>query len=292
MSLKLMVRSGPGPLNLITDIAGLVVGQATDELARTGVTVILPDRRTACAVDSRGGAPGTRETDALAQENLVEEVDAIVLSGGSVYGLAAADAVVAALGARGRGYSLASGAPPAPVVPAAILYDLANGGAKNWGDRPPYHGLGTAALEAASTRFELGSAGAGLGARAGGLQGGLGSTSATTADGFTVGAIAAVNSMGSVLVPGTGTFWASRLEIGGEFGRSRPGEARVSPDQWGLAKRDPSPGANTTIACVATDAALGRRELKRIAIMAHDGLAMAIRPCHTPFDGDVVFSLA
>src|SRR6059058_4559289 len=141
-------RPGPGPRNLITDVPGLTVGQAHDAAARTGVTVILPDDRAVCAVDVRGGAPGTRETDALAPENLVDEVDAVVLSGGSVYGLAAADAVTALLGAAGRGYRMATapGVPPSPIVPAAILYDLANGGAKDWGEAPPYRDLAAAAV--------------------------------------------------------------------------------------------------------------------------------------------------
>ncbi|MHB8529816.1 MAG: P1 family peptidase [Caulobacteraceae bacterium] len=289
-----MNGAGPGTSNLITDVAGLRVGHATDERARTGVTVILPDERAVCACDSRGGAPGTRETDALGAENLVEAVDAVVLAGGSVYGLAAADAVAVALGASGRGYGLVAtpGVPPAPVVPAAILYDLANGGDKAWGQRPPYFALGAAALGAAGSRFDLGSVGAGAGALAGGLKGGLGSASVVTADGFALGAIAAVNSFGSVVIPGARAFWAAPYEIDGEFGAVAIGEARAGPDAWGLAKRDPAAGLNTTIACIATDAALTRPQLKRVAIMAHDGLARAIRPCHAPFDGDVVFALA
>src|SRR5277367_5194118 len=150
-----------GPLNLITDVAGLRVGQAEDTRARSGVTVILADDRAVCACDVRGGAPGTRETDALAPENLVDAADAVVLSGGSVYGLAAADGVTAVLGAAGGGYRLATtaGVPPSPIVPAAILYDLANGGAKDWGEAPPYRDLGAAAVKIAGVRFALGSAG-------------------------------------------------------------------------------------------------------------------------------------
>src|SRR5690606_25644477 len=153
---------------------GLKVGQAQDEATRTGVTVILPDEAAVCACDVRGGGPGTRETDALAPENLVEAVHAVVLSGGSVYGLAAADGVAAGLGARGRGYSFPgrTGAPPAPVVPAAILFDLANGGDKAWGEAPPYRELGRAAVEQAGESFALGTAGAGYGAMAGALKGG------------------------------------------------------------------------------------------------------------------------
>src|SRR5580693_5791440 len=171
-----MSLAAPGPLNLITDVAGLRVGQAQDAAARSGVTVILADDRAVCAVDVRGGAPGTRETDALAADTLVDAVDAVVLSGGSVYGLAAADGVTALLGSAGRGFKMAAGsaAPPSPVIPAAILYDLANGGAKDWGLGPPYRDLGMAAARTAGTSFQLGTAGAGYGAMAGRLKGGTG----------------------------------------------------------------------------------------------------------------------
>jgi L-aminopeptidase/D-esterase-like protein len=288
------VNKGAGPRNLITDVPGLRVGGAADARARTGVTVILPDDRAVCAVDVRGGAPGTRETDALGADTLVEAVDAVVLSGGSVYGLAAADGVAAWLGAEGRGYGLARGpgVPLAPVVPAAILYDLANGGEKDWGLEPPYRDLGIAAARGAKPAFDLGTAGAGAGAMAGALKGGLGSASAVTPDGFTVGAIVAVNSFGSVVVPGGAAFWAQPFEIEGEFGGMSRSPARVGPDDWGLAKRDPGLGANTTIACIAVDAILDPAQARRLAVMAQDGLARAIRPVHTPFDGDVVFALA
>src|SRR5579859_5629292 len=287
------MSDGRGARNLITDVPGLRVGQATEPRARTGVTVILPDDRAVCAVDVRGGGPGTRETDALAPETLVEAVDAVVLAGGSVYGLAAAG-VAAWLGAQGRGYGmvLAPGVPRSPVVPAAILYDLANSGDKAWGLDPPYRGLGIAAAEAADLAFDLGSAGAGAGATAGALKGGTGSTSAVTHDGFTVGAVAAANSFGSVVAPGGRAFWAAPFEIGGEFGGLPPGEARAGPDDWGMAKRHPRPGANTTLACVAVDAILTPAQVRRLAIMAQDGLARAIRPVHAPYDGDVVFALA
>ena len=288
------MSDGRGARNLITDVPGLRVGQATDAPARSGVTVILPDERAVCAVDVRGGGPGTRETDALSPETLVDAVDAVVLSGGSVYGLAAADGVAAWLGARGRGYGLvlAPGVPRSPVVPAAILYDLANGGDKAWGLDPPYRALGIAAAEAADLAFELGSVGAGAGAMAGSLKGGLGSASAVTSDGFTVGAAAAANSFGSVVAPGGRAFWAAPYEIGGEFGGVRLGETRAGPEEWGLTKRHPRPGANTTLACVAVDAVLTPAQARRLAIMAQDGLARAIRPVHAPYDGDVVFVLA
>jgi L-aminopeptidase/D-esterase-like protein len=284
----------PGPLNLITDVSGLLVGNAEDEAARTGVTVILPEGRAVCAVDARGGAPGTRETDALATSGLVEEVDAIVLAGGSVYGLDAAGAVTAWLGARGRGYTLAGASQVAPIVPAAILFDLANGGDKNWGETPPYAQLGRRALEAAARSFRLGNSGAGRGARAGSLKGGLGSASVISRDGVTIGALAAVNCFGSVLIPGTRTFWAWALERGNELGGQTPPHAPLAdlelPDDTKLGPH--SARAHTTLGVLACDAALSRVEAERIAVMAQDGLARAIRPIHTPFDGDIVFALA
>jgi len=291
-----MSASGQGPRNLITDVAGLRVGQAEDEAARTGVTVILAGDRAVCACDVRGGAPGTRETDALEPENLVDAADAVVLAGGSVYGLAAGDGVTAVLGAAGSGYRLATtaGVPPSPIVPGAILYDLANGGDKGWGEAPPYRDLAAAAARSASDRFALGTAGAGYGAMAGRLKGGLGSASVVSADGFTVGAIVAVNSYGSVVAPGGRTFWSAPYELDGEFGALGSAGLVAAPDDWGLAKGVASAAGrtNTTIACVAVDAALTPSECKRLAIMAQDGLARAIRPAHAPFDGDVVFALA
>ena len=286
-------RARSGARNLITDVPGLRVGQSEDRGARSGVTVILPDERSVCAVDVRGGAPGTRETDALAPENLVEAVDAVVLAGGSVYGLAAADGVVAWLGARGRGYGMAPdpAVPPSPVVPGAILFDMANGGDKAWGEDPPYRALGRAAIAAASDTFDLGTAGAGYGAMAGSLKGGTGSASIVSGDGMSVGAIVAVNCWGSVVAPGGRTFWAAPFEMDGEFGALGSADLRAAPDEWGLSK-GPAEGRNTTIACVATDVALTPAQARRVAVMAQDGLSRAIRPVHAPFDGDVVFCLS
>lgn len=283
----------PGPRNLITDVPGLKVGQAEDPRARTGVTVVLPDERAVCACDVRGGAPGTRETDALAAENLVEAVDAVVLSGGSVYGLAAADGVAAWLGARRRGYVVVDdpAVPPSPVIPAAILFDLGNGGDKAWGEDPPYRDLGRQAVSAAGQDVQLGTAGAGFGAKAGALKGGLGSASVIGSDGHTVGAVAAVNSWGSVIAPGGRKFWAAPFELDGEFGGLGVETAVAAPEDWGLSKA-PATGLNTTIACVATDALLTPAQARRVAVMAQDGLARAIRPVHAPFDGDVVFVLS
>lgn len=283
----------PGPRNLITDVPGLLVGQAHDAAVRTGVTVILPDERAVCACDVRGGGPGTRETDALAPDTLVDAVDAVVLAGGSSYGLAAADGVAAWLGANGRGFGLIDlpGVPPSPVVPAAILYDLANGGEKTWGLEPPYRRLGIAAAEAAAADFDLGAAGAGYGAMAGQLKGGTGSASIVV-DGITVGALAAVNSFGSVVADDGRTFWAAPYEFGDEFGGLGSAGLTIALDDWSLAKAAPQPRANTTIAALATDAALTSAQARRLAVMAQAGLARAIRPVHTPFDGDVVFVLS
>jgi L-aminopeptidase/D-esterase-like protein len=287
----------PGPRNLITDVAGIRVGQAHDAHVRTGVTVILPDSAAVCACDVRGGGPGTRETDALAADTLVDAIHAVVLAGGSVYGLAAADGVCAWLGARGVGYSFGGaatmGVPPAPVAPAAILFDLGNGGDKAWGESPPYRDLGRAAAVSADLDFVLGTAGAGYGAMAGSLKGGVGSASVVTADALTVGALVAVNSFGSVTAPGGRTFWAAPFEIDAEFGGLDPNTRRAAPEDWGRAKASPAGGRqNTTIACVATDAALTPAQARRVAVMAQDGLARAIRPVHAPFDGDVVFVLS
>ncbi|MBK8545450.1 MAG: P1 family peptidase [Caulobacteraceae bacterium] len=284
----------PGPSNSLSDVAGLSIGCAEDEHALTGVTVIVPDVRAVCAVDVRGGGPGTRETDALAPENLVDAVDALVLSGGSVYGLAAADGVAAAMGAEGRGFGLIDlpGVPRSPVIPAAILYDLANGGSKAWNDAPPYNALGRRAYAARGKTTPLGNVGAGLGAVAGALKGGQGSASIVSQEGFTVAALACVNCWGSTTMPNQRAFWAQPFEIDGEFG-GVPAIARsFDSEDWGGAKFNPQPRANTTIACVATDAALTPAEAKRISQMASAGLARAIRPVFAPFDGDVVFTLA
>ena len=285
----------PGPMNTITDVPGLKVGQAQDEAAGTGVTVILPDARAVCGVDVRGGGPGTRETDALQPHTLVDAVDAVVLSGGSSYGLAAADGVAGVLGAKRRGFELMSkpDVPVSPIVPAAILYDLANGGEKNWGDLPPYAALGRSAVQAADREFALGRAGAGFGASAGRHAGGIGSASIQTDDGYTIGAIVAVNCFGSVTMPGSDAFWAAPFEIEGEFGGLPiPTDVQFDAENWGDAKLNPAPGTNTTIAVIATDAILSSAEAKRMAQMASAGFARAIRPVFTPFDGDVVFALS
>jgi L-aminopeptidase/D-esterase-like protein len=285
-------KARPGPLNLITDVEGLSVGVAEDLRARTGVTVVLADALSKAAVAVAGGGPGTRETDALSPTGLVGAADAITLSGGSVFGLAAADGVAGVLAAQGRGFRLRSPeAPPAPIVPGAVIYDLMNGGVKDWGEHAPYRELGAAATRAAGKRFELGTAGGGYGAVAGDLKGGLGSASVVTVDGITVGALAVVNCFGSVVGPDGSAFWAAPYELNREFGGADPAELVGRPDAWPHAKLDPSPRGNTTIACVATDLDLDTAELARVAAMAQAGLARAVRPVFSPFDGDVIFAV-
>jgi L-aminopeptidase/D-esterase-like protein len=231
--------------------------------------------------------------EALDPVSLVDGVDAIVLSGGSAFGLDAPSGVQSYLRAQGRGFQIAPGAPLVPIVSGAILFDLANGGNKDWGDMPPYRDLGLRAAENASRDFKLGNVGAGMGAACGIYKGGLGSVSSITQDGFTVGAIAAANAVGSPVIPGTDAFWAYPFEQNGEFGACIPKmplppfDLDLPPDMKGARA-----GENTTIAIVATDAALTQVELKRLAIMATDGFPRAIRPIHTPFDGDLLFAVA
>jgi L-aminopeptidase/D-esterase-like protein len=284
-----------GPLNLITDVAGLKVANVEDQRAVSGVTVVLPDWPVVAAVDVRGGAPGTRDTDALDPACLVEAIHGVVLSGGSVFGLEAASGVVAWLARKDIGFRFGPQPLAAPVVPSAVLFDLINGGRKDWGLDPPYRALALAACEKAGPTFALGNAGAGLGAVAGRFKGGLGSASARW-NGFTVGALVAVNSMGSPVVPGTTDLWASDFALEDELPRPRrdqsSGATLLEGTKFELASERPAPGANTTIAVVASDAILTKAEARRLAIMAHDGMARAVRPMHTPFDGDTVFALA
>ena len=276
----------PGKRNLITDIAGLTVGNARDDRLKSGCTVLLGDRPMTAALHVMGGAPGTRESDLLAPDKLVQEVDALVLSGGSAFGLDAASGVADGLRAQGRGFAV--GPARVPIVPGAILFDLLNGGNKDWTENP-YKALGVAALEAAGPDFPLGSEGAGAGATAGPLKGGLGSASLVLENGLTVGALVAANPLGSVVSGARGEFWAAPFEIDAEFGGRGIGH-----DTDLLSEPDPfaEMGANTTIAVVATDARLTQAQATRLAVAAHDGMARAIFPSHTPFDGDLVFAVA
>jgi L-aminopeptidase/D-esterase-like protein len=279
-----------GPRNSITDVPGILVGQAEDPDGFSGTTVVLAETPAVASVDVRGGAPGSRETELLTQGTLVERIDAVVLSGGSAFGLDAAAGVMEWLAETGRGFAV--GAVRVPIVPAAILFDLGFPGRRAWTGEPPYRALGRRAVSTAAKNFTLGNAGAGLGATAGRLKGGIGSASLVLAGGATVGAIVAVNCWGTVVRPDCGRLWAADLALAGEIDRQPASpEFALDPEdfsQCGAAM----PGANTTIAAVATDAALDKAGCRRLAIMAQDGLARAIRPVHTPFDGDTVFSLS
>lgn len=284
----------PGRLNLITDVTGLRVGNAQDEDLKSGTTVLTADQPFTASVHVMGGAPGTRETDLLAPDKSVAQVDALVLSGGSAFGLDACAGVMDGLRARGRGFRL--GPAVIPLVPGAILFDLLNGGQKDWTENP-YPALGRAALDQADTEFELGSSGAGTGALTATLKGGLGSSSLVMEDGTTVGALVAANPMGSVNTPGDRHFWAAPFEIGDEFGGVGPdpnnGLGR-SLDSRKLAAmmQATQERANTTIAIVATDAELTKAQCQRVAIAAHDGIGRACVPAHSPGDGDLIFALS
>ncbi|WCR10189.1 P1 family peptidase [Paracoccus stylophorae] len=274
----------PGPRNLITDIVGLRVGNAADPGLKSGTTVLTADRPFAAAVHVMGGAPGTRDTELLAPDKLVGQVDALVLSGGSAFGLAACDGVMAGLAAAGRGFAV--GTARVPIVPGAIVFDLLNGGDKAWGDNP-YPMLGRTAWATAGPEFAIGSAGAGTGALTGRLKGGLGSASAVLDNGLSVGALVVVNALGSATIGETAQFWAAPWEMEEEFdGLGLPSQFPAG-DEPPAAKRL---GEATTIAIVATDAAMEKPALQRLATAAHDGLARALVPSHTPFDGDLVFA--
>lgn len=275
--------------SLITDIAGIRVGHAHDERLASGTTAILFDEPLVAGIDVRGGGPGTRETDLLDPERTVEAIDALVLSGGSAFGLDAAAGVVARLAETGRGFAV--GGARIPIVPAAVLFDLLNGGDKDWGRYPPYRELGYAAACAAAGDFALGSVGAGRGATTANLKGGLGSAAAPVAGTqVRVGALAVVNAFGRVTVGDGPWFWASPFEVDAEFGGL--GFPQAMPDDAFDWPRRSLPGASTTLAVVATDARLTKAQARRLAVMAQDGLSRAIHPVHTPLDGDVVFAVA
>ena len=274
--------------NTITDIAGVRVGHAGDGKLGSGSTVVLFDKAVAASVDLRGGGPGTRETALLDPAQTVEGIDAIVLSGGSAFGLDAASGTQAYLREIGRGFRIRDAV--VPIVPAAIMFDLLNGGDKNWGRYPPYRDFGYEAAKSANAECALGSVGAGLGATTATLKGGVGSASATTRDGITIGALAVVNAVGSVVVGEGPHFWAAPFEQNGEFGGSGM-KAAIAPADLALRAKG-GPQENTTIAVIATDAKLSKAQCNRLAVMAQDGLARAIYPVHTPLDGDVVFAAA
>jgi D-aminopeptidase len=278
--------------NLLTDIPGVRVGNAGDAVLASGVTAVLFDSPAVAAMDVRGGGPGTRDGSLLDPVNTVERVDALVLSGGSAFGIEAGGGVQAWLAERGRGFAIRDAI--IPIVPGAVCFDLLNGGDKRWGRFAPYRDLGYAAAAAAGDDFALGSIGAGLGATTVNLKGGLGSASAITMSGVRVAALAVVNAVGSVTVGDGPWFWAAPFESGGEYGgRGLP--PSFTPDMLTMRlKGGPAVGAgeNTTLAIVVTDAELTKPQARRLAIIAQTGFARAIYPVHAPLDGDIVFAAA
>lgn len=279
-----------GPRNLITDVEGLRVGNAEDHKIKTGTTVLVADRPFRASVDVMGGSPGSRETELLAPDKVIEQVDALVLSGGSAFGLDAASGVTDALRKMGRGFKVESAT--VPIVPGAIIFDLLNKGEKDW-DKNPYRELGVRALANGAADFALGTVGAGVGALTANLKGGLGSASLVIPGGFTVGALVVANPTGSVTMGDSQHFWAAPFEVGSEFGALGPMTTPMLFEQTSRSKRDwVTPISNTTIAIVATDADLTKAQLKRLAVAAQDGIARGASPAHTQVDGDLIFSVS
>lgn len=279
--------------NLLTDIAGVRVGHADDPALASGVTAIIFDDPAVASVDFRGGGPGTRDTTLLEPGHTVEAIHGITLSGGSAFGLDAGGGAMAWLAEQGRGFPM--GSTRVPIAPGAVVFDLLNGGNKNWGRFSPYRELGYAASAAAATgNFALGSAGAGLGATTATLKGGVGSASATTSAGIKVAALAVVNAAGSVVIGDGPWFWAAPFEIDGEFGgRGQPPSFTAAMHELKLKGGARATSVeNTTLAIVVTDASLTKSQAKRLAIVAQSGFARAINPVHAPLDGDVVFAAA
>src|SRR5258707_2979691 len=278
--------------NLLTDIPGVRVGHADDAKLASGVTAIIFDSPAIASIDVRGGGGGTREDSLLALQSTVEAVDAMTLSGGSALGLDAAGGVQAWLAEHGRGLRIREAV--IPIVPGAICFDLLNGGNKAWGRFPPYRDLAYAAASAASDDFALGSVGAGLGATTANFKGGLGSASAQTEGGVTVGALAVVNAVGSVTVGDGPWFWAAPFETANEFGgRGLP--PAFTQDMLSARLKGGTAAAsseNTTLVVVVTDAVLTKAQAKRLAMIAHTGMARAIYPVHATTDGDVVYAAA
>ena len=286
--------SKPGPKNLITDISGLTVGNSSDANIKTGTTVLVGDVPFTASVLVMGGAPGTKETDLLAPDKTMEDVDGFVLSGGSAFGLDACSGVMDGLRDAGRGFPV--GVRRVPIVPGAIIFDLINGGDKNWTENP-YRSLGLEAFNNRSKDFDLGTAGAGTGALAAMQKGGLGSVSLKLENGYTVGALVVANPFGSVTTSGGKHFWAAPFEFENEFGGvgidTNVDVFDLKPTPKSIAMQLHSDQiSNTTIAIVATDAPLSKTQCYRMAVAAHDGMVRAIIPSHTLHDGDLVFSLS
>ena len=274
--------------NLITDVDGVLVGSADDARLASGVTVVLFDEPAVASIAINGGAPALRDTALLEPEMTIERVDGFVLSGGSAFGLDAAGGAMAYLAGIGRGFEHRGAR--VPIVPGASLFDLLNGGDKAWGRMAPYWDLGLQAASGAAVSFALGTAGAGYGATTYDLKGGLGSASAVTSSGFHVGALVAVNSVGRATRGESLHFWAAPYERSDEFGGLGFGPNEAA-DHLTLRLKSDTP-SSTDLAVVVTDAALTTTQLKRVAIMAQDGYALALRPAHAPMDNDVVFAAA
>lgn len=278
--------NGPGEHNAITDVAGLRVGHhhRIEEGWATGTTVVLVPDGAVGGVDARGGAPGTRETDLLAPPNLVQHAHAVCLSGGSAYGLAAADGVMRWLSERRHGFPVGLEAHEVvPIVPGAVIFDLPR---STWGNRPDAEFGYLACVAALGGPVEQGCVGAGAGAKVGSLKGGIGTASVVLDGDWTVGALAVVNAHGEAVDGATGRLFAADHELSGEFG------VRKWPDRPGELAAAKAAPLNTTIGVVATDAALTKAECQRLAMSAQDGLARAVRPAHSLFDGDTVFALS
>ncbi|WP_342667859.1 P1 family peptidase [Luteipulveratus mongoliensis] len=290
-----------GPTNTLTDVAGVRVGHAqrTGDGWLSGTTCVLaPDAGAVAGVDVRGGGPGTRETDLLDPRNLVERIHAIVLSGGSAYGLATASGVMDALGRKGIGLEMGEPGEVVPLVPAAVIFDLKRGG--DFTKRPDA-AMGEAAYDAAvasepGAAVQQGNVGGGTGAKAGGLKGGVGSASLVLADGTTVAAIAVANPMGSPVDPQTGELYAARFGLPGEFDLRQPDPAELETALRLASERELTSGLRygmaTIIGVIATDATLTKAQCQKVAGIGHDGMARAVRPVHTMFDGDTLFAMA
>ena len=280
----------PGPKNLITDVPGILVGNSEDCVLKSGVSVLTSLNPMTASYSVMGGAPGTRETDLLEPDKTVHGINAVVLSGGSAFGLDATNGVTEHLRLKGRGFAM--GPVNVPIVPTAIIFDLLNGGNKSW-IKNPYPELGRQAIKNASENFYIGSYGAGFGATTGQLKGGLGSASSVLSNGTIVGALVIVNAMGNIIDPISGKFWAAPFEFEDEYGGYGPPPHAIQGSMLKYSKINAvKEGANSTIGIVATNSKITKAEAKRIATSAHDGFSRAIIPSHLPYDGDLIFAVS